>query len=342
MQTNQIIKKLTKALEERDALFPKRISQNTEECRKGLEAFYKIIQESTDEFQIDPQLVQTADQFANSPIIICGSMKSGTTLFLELLDNHKNLVALPGDSGLVSLYQQKSYQNFENWKFHWMKRFINPRGQSPFWLLGKEFENYFNFYKYLEYFSKNIKGKFKKFTAVALAYYCANPNRPINPKYWIEKNPDNEFHIETIRGIYPKAKIINVVRNPLNNCASLKKLSEIANYIFSPGQIKANYLETLKQKESNNFYIVSYEALLENTKEELQRISSWLGIEFNETLLIPTSNGLETKPNSMFLKEKEKGKIIRSEDHYQKILSDNEISLITNEILPLYLKIIND
>jgi len=298
MQINQIINDLTLILEERDSFFPKRDPENTKKCAQKFLEFYDGLKKIDFNFKIDQQLVETALQFSTSQIIICGSMKSGTTLLLELLDNHENIVALPGDSGLVSLYQNKSNFSFKDWEFHWLKRFINPRGQAPFWLLGKDFKTYLNFCYYLNYFYNNLSDSFKKFTAVPLAYFCANPNRPTSPKFWVEKNPNNEFYLNQIKQLYPNAKFINIIRNPLDNCAALKKLGQFTNVNLNIEKIKSNYLTTLNNLKDHNFHVICYE----NLEQEMKKISDIFEIEFQESLFIPTSNGLKTKPNSMFSK----------------------------------------
>lgn len=147
-------------------------------------------------------------------------MKSGTTLMTQLLDNHPSLVVMPGDSTLYTNFNDYS-GTFDKLSNHWMQRMINPSGKKPFWFLGKDLKAYEVFLLYLGYF---LETPYDTFQAVVASVFCSNPNRSMSAQYWVEKTPENELHATALKKIYPKARFIHVLRDPLVNIASIEKM----------------------------------------------------------------------------------------------------------------------
>jgi len=81
-------------------------------------------------------------------------MKSGTTLILNLLDNHTDIFALPGDSHFASSFDQWKNDDYSTIMDYWIHRLINPTGKEPFWFLGPDLSSLETFSKYLYYFLK--------------------------------------------------------------------------------------------------------------------------------------------------------------------------------------------
>ncbi|NIO21106.1 MAG: hypothetical protein GTN76_10290, partial [Candidatus Aenigmarchaeota archaeon] len=134
----------------------------------------------------------------------------------QLLDGHPNLYVMPGDSNYIRRFYGKK------WKYHslalyWIKRLVNPLGQKPFWLLGKDPEKYKEFILSLKHFVE--KGK-EPFIAVVSAMY-ATAGKENQTRYWVEKTPGNEEHADSILERFPNVKFIHIIRNPLENLVSL-------------------------------------------------------------------------------------------------------------------------
>lgn len=152
------------------------------------------------------------------PCFLCGYMKCGTTLLLELLDGHPELIVLPGDSYFVDRIveddtpQESALQS--TW-IGWVKRMVNPTGQSPFWIFGKKQKYYIRFYQYLQYWYHQLPNTWRSSVlSVVLAYYCANPAKSSHPRKWVEKTPGNEFRRDKILKHFPNAYFIHIVRDP--------------------------------------------------------------------------------------------------------------------------------
>ncbi|MCD6556491.1 MAG: sulfotransferase, partial [Bacteroidales bacterium] len=164
----------------------------------------------------------------NSPIFICGNLKSGTSLLLQLSDNHENIFSMPGDSFFIKRFSDSKNININETAKYWLKRMMNPTGQEPFLPYGKSESLYQNFINFLFYF---ISEKQKEiFKSVVFSFIISVKNKNTKKiKYWVEKTPLNELYTEKLLRLFPKAKFINVVRDPIQNIISLKRLYKIRN-----------------------------------------------------------------------------------------------------------------
>lgn len=323
--TTALRARLTDVLVERDRLFPMRDPANTE-AMKAAFAEYTTALESLrwPDWQPDAGLAARAREFLSRPIFICGEMKSGTTMLVNLLDNHPNLVVMPGDSHLLAESRHAGHTPEPGgeaaWRAYWLHRFVNPTGQSPFWLLGEEDEAYILFMHYLDYWLLELpRGPKAGFLAAVLAYYCANTNCPPEPRAWVEKTPLNEFRTIAGMAISPEAKFIHILRDGRDNLASIKKLYQNRNW---PWNVQANVMDltrSLRQGLANRaalgegvYRLLRYEDLLADPGENMCSIADFLGIPYEPSLIQPTENGAPARTNSMYRQDQTTGQLLQS------------------------------
>ena len=161
-----------------------------------------------------------------------------------------------------------------------------------------------------------------------MSIYAVNATfgQPTVKKYWVEKTPNNEIHAQMLYKRFPRAKFLHVIRDPLNNIAALKKLSDIRQRESSPLQ-SARFLKRLLQTAKQNqevlgkdkYHIFKYEQLTSDPEKVLNDICIFLDIPFHENLLKPTENGRTTTANSMFTESRVTGKIL-DQSHSKRFL----------------------
>lgn len=108
------------------------------------------------------------------------------------------------------------------------------------------------------------------------------------PTIAIDKNPNNFIHIALIKSIFPNAKIINVLRNPLDNALSVFKqyFSNGHNYSYSLPNIIFYWQEYLKLMAHwdtvfpNQIHHISYEQLVANSEEETTSLLQYCELKF--------------------------------------------------------------
>lgn len=302
----ELVSKIERLLEKREEVYPVQ-DQSYQSLLVAIVQLTETLLDRTKEergsWQPDLQLVEKTCEFIEQPVFICGAMKTGTTLLTRLLDNHPSLMVMPGDSHYYTNFRDYSGSNEDLYQY-WMQRLINPTGQKPFWFLGRNLDFYLNFLLYLEYF---LTTEFDTFQSVVAAVFCANPNRSMSVRYWVEKKPENERYVQWFIERFPKARFLHIVRDPLPNIASIKKLSEFKNIPFRAMSyairlkdlmaVGADHFNTNGEKV---YRFIRYEDLLADTEKEMSALAAYLDIAMDKNLLISSENGVPAKANSMY------------------------------------------
>ena len=114
---------------------------------------------------------------------------------------------------------------------------------------------------------------------------------------YTDKNLFNYMYCSIISNYFPKAKIINCVRNPLDNILSIYK----ANFLNQPfsfslrdiSNLYIHYFETMEEYKiefSEVIYEYNYEDLIKKPDEIIPKIIKWLDWDWNEKYLSPHEN----------------------------------------------------
>lgn len=307
------IKQIDNLLEKRDEEYPARGSA-WRQLDKELRHFFNHLLKKVDiDWAPDPTRDEEINAFIDSPVFICGPGRSGTTLLAQLLDGHPSLYVMPGDSNYVGRFYGKK------WKFHslalyWTKRLVNPLGQKPFWLLGKDPENYKRFILSLKHF---LEQEMEPFIAVVSAMY-ATAGKKNQTRYWVEKTPGNEEYVNSILERFPNAKFIHIIRDPLENLVSLKKFSLLRKSRFNviDGAYRIKSLIDLgwtnrNQLGQERYLIIHYENLITRLLENLKTICDFLEINFSDSLCTPTVHSIPASSNSSHKERIKVGEVVK-------------------------------
>lgn len=326
--------RLSQIFEQRDNTFPYRDPQNTQAMREAVTAYangLRSVQEPN--WQPDKILVESIKSIVENGVFICGYMKSGTTLLVELLDNHPELVVIPGDSHLVDwiknpliVYNKISDQGrtpyseerLRGWDTFAVLRFISPTGQKPFWVLGENNKPYLDLLNYLDYWLEYLPPSDRRpFLAVVLAFYCANPQRPSCPKLWIEKTPGNEKHVDYLLKLFPSARFIHIIRDPRSNLSSLKRFYKVRGWRWQIENVAAQLRKSIEtgllhqiHLGKKRYHLLYYEDLVTQPETEMEKVAHFLSIRMDQALLTPTTNSLPAKPNSMYDEANRYGEVL--------------------------------
>lgn len=339
---------ISRLLQERTVVFPIRDS-SFERLNSGLQAFAEdlINDMSFEDYQYDLKLIEGAVRFIDTPIFICGSMKSGTTLLAHLFDFHPDILVMPGDSHFVNQLSKWNRDEFKEIATYWIHRIVNPTGQEPFWFFGTTQESFKIFLSYLKYFLQHTDKEV--FICVVMSFYVVQSMLlgRFSGSYWVEKTPHNELHAQKLSKIFPKAKFIHILRDPLDNIASLMKLDSYREWETSALShaytIKRLFLFAKKNLESlgkDSYLIIKYEDLTKDPSLVMKKICGFLDVPFDQVLLTPTENGKPTVSNSMFKSDRVKGEILNREqkNRYLDELNQNDIEDIVTILYPYSLE----
>lgn len=279
------------------------------------------------------------------PIFILGAHKSGTTMLRNLLSGHPDLFVVPFESHFFQLsdrdveyeYRKNRKQgltikqieaNFKNW-IKTENEAVDPMGDT--FVTGKLNVDVFNQHFCLKEDDTQTV-IFEKY--VSAIHQSLGFGELDESKRLVEKSVENaEFAVE-LASMYPQARFIHIVRNPYANFVSLRKYKSIGvgypllNRMVKTFQNSYHYLKE-NPKQIDHYLVVRYEDILTNTETIMKDVAQFLGIPYNDRLLLPSHLGEQWGGNST------SGKKFRS-------VSAGNLDKWKNEILPVEIKCVNN
>lgn len=282
------------------------------------------------------------------PVFICGTHRSGTTFFHDLLDGHPNLMVLPTEGNFYEFLLPKLKKKSENEKIRltvvdWLIKLVIKSGQEPYWELGRSTEAYspyLEFVRYFIYWWEIAKSHFKgneilPLLAISLAYSSVTGKGKIDSQwaFWVEKSPNNEFNISRITRLLPKARFIILIRNPLHVYASRKKIEETQigsfeskyNTIFH--LVKSHKIAARNRYPEKAVLVIKYEKLVDSQEDTMHKVCNFLGIIIQPNLQNPTNNSVPAFPNSSFSTEKSEDKGVVKRNYQNSLPINDKITL---------------
>jgi len=267
-------------------------------------------------------------ELARHPVCICGVHRSGTTLLQNLLDGHPDLVVLPSEGTFYTVLESKLWALPANEQIsflasEWIRRLANPINQPPYWLLGHSTASHSPYVDFARYFIAwwNVldhkKNRHAPHLAVVLAYAtCTNK---LNAKHWVDKTPTNERFLKRIWKEMPDAKIIHIIRDPLDTLNSRKMMEPSIPVWSALADMKVSFKVAAKQSQLNDprYTLIRYEELCNEPQRILQRLGLFLNIPVTGSLTTPTVAGMPVKANSTFANTSPAGKILEPHQHRQ-------------------------
>ena len=131
------------------------------------------------------------------------------------------------------------------------------------------------------------------FIARAREFYLAGLPREFQDKAFTDKRPDNFLHLGLIKAIFPAAKIIHTVRDPLDNLLSLYflhldpsmgyalDLTDAAHWYGQYRRLMAHWHRLF----GDDILDVPYETLVEQPDVEIRKVLAFLNLEWQDGLL---------------------------------------------------------
>lgn len=223
----------------------------------------------------------------NQPIFIIGNPRSGTSLLRIMLHSHSKIV-IPPESHFF-LWLEDKFQDWENLDLDKFLEALFASTKFETWQLNKED---------LKAFIQEQKPQ--SFAQLnSLIYYFYGIQNGKQATFWGDKNKLWKEKLLTVLKQYPSAKFIHLIRDGRDVACSFKALGNkkmISKYAPKlPTDIESiakrwdenikAILAFEKQVKTSNFMIVPYEQLLLNTKDILEKVCDFLGIELENNMV---------------------------------------------------------
>lgn len=184
-----------------------------------------------------------------TPLFICGMFRSGSTLAEQLL------AGIPGVAA--------------GGEIEFIPRFVNAELVPFFESLGKLTE--------------------ERLDATAAGYRAEMLRVSSAARYVTDKRPDNFLYLGLIKSLFPDAKIVNTMRDPLDNCLSIYflHLEQQMSYALDLGDIGHYYREYRrlmahwKTKFAADIFDLDYDQLVREPEATVARLCAFLGLEWS-------------------------------------------------------------
>jgi hypothetical protein len=225
-------------------------------------------------------------------VFIVGCPRSGTTWVWSIFKNHPDVITSTSESQAYHFIKEPFQNHIKNEENGWnevINRFDKKgQGRLAEWVTKKDLIKYITSAKNFKNKSINFKTQYV-IDNIFRNYFYKHGNKD---NIFVEKTPHNIFYAKSILDHYPKAKIIEIIRDGRDVCVSLQEL----NKSWCP-QNRRNQINTwlrhiqagLKinenKKYSNRTIRVFYENLKKDTKNEIARMFQFAGIDSDKNLV---------------------------------------------------------
>lgn len=221
----------------------------------------------------------------SQPIFIVSSGRSGTTLLRGML-NASNQIFIPHESHFLGwaypYYHQKT--NFSDRDYQEIVRFFQKTSQANGW--GME-EDYL-----LDCLRKFAPKNFAEVNSII--YEAGLRHQGLDNLQWAIKAPILIFNLEKIFRLFPEAKVIHIVRDGRDVHLSYKRIHQTKGEKFGPkGVVTGSFywvdglrcIEWIQRIQKKQMvYELRYEDLLNSPEDKLQKLCTFIGIEYNQSM----------------------------------------------------------
>ena len=276
------------------------------------------------------------DKIKACATFIAGSPRSGTTLMTALLDDHSDLLVFPEEylytqprntpqesdrSLLDTVFKEKVLLRLKGKKSFLNDMLSEDRNYDDFDY--HRFEDAVNEYfrLLLENENENVRISVTTLAFISLIYGYGHATGNETYSRWVVKHPHYELHWEQLFNDFPEAKIVYMVRDPRDVILSrtlkrnkkryLKRGGNAATWKSEKGSLRPSLrffnewersiIAFLRANEavSGQVLPVRYEDLVSAPRDMMAKVSDFLGVPWQESLLSPSFLGRPWQGNSM-------------------------------------------
>ncbi len=272
-------------------------------------------------------------------ILICGHPKSGTTLLASLLDGHSEIAVFPEETFLYDSisFRKLSVVEMADWLIR--ESAVSHLSLEKFEreLDGNFDYSGFDFPEFKKLFMTKMRmvGKGYKDLMPSLVASFSKVSGQDHKKYFLEKTPGHEKYLQVLKNWYTDLKVLYIIRDPRDCYVSNNKKKqrqsagketlELGRFVYRWG-MSVWYMQYF-QKKYNNGLVIRYEDLLRYPAATLSLVMEFMGLEYEDSLAVPTKLGRPWHGNSMF-KDKFSSISTAPLGRWKESLSPNQIEII--------------
>jgi tetratricopeptide (TPR) repeat protein len=136
------------------------------------------------------------------------------------------------------------------------------------------------------------------FAALGRDYLTGAREAAAGSRWFVDKMPVNYIYCGLIRKALPQARIIHMVRDPLDTCFAIYKTLFNQSYLFSYDldELANYYIAYHRQMQHwhavmpGDILDVRYEDVVSDTETQARRLLDWCGLAWEDAVLAPSAN----------------------------------------------------
>jgi hypothetical protein len=293
------------------------------------------------------------DQRLMGPILVTGASRSGTNLMQSLLNRHPNVV-LSGEThyfdDLRLRMPQPEARSLTDSERTICEDYFLALSHRPYGYSGVPGQGTMSRSEL-----RNAVGEKAQCADQYFVAYCQLNARKGGASMWGEKTPRHIFRIDDIMGVFPRAKVIIMVRDPRAVVASYRDWKNQGGFDLDLDPQLAQSIEKDQRRAKRSYNIiiqsmlwkgttgaaaqaqrtygteavriVKYEDLVSRPEETVPSLCAWIGQPYDSSLLnVPIVN------SSFSEYDKEGGFVASAITRWVKKLSSAEVAVIQNTV----------
>ena len=244
--------------------------------------------------------------FAHQRVIMGGSQSTGSSLLVNILNRHSQIISGPETYLFI---HPKLYKNWKDYKKYLIKTNKIRGLKSQGWFMRNGAILDIPFYGWNKKDLKDLILSSSTFQSFIDAYmHKSLEGKKANT--WVEKSPANticfDLHLKEINS----AKVIHCTRNPYDAISSI--IARGYSPYYAVGTYVTNTALALRSKDNPNYFLVKYEELVQESTKTLSDLMKFLEYPMESSILHPTQQEKEKVVTMKGWKNSEKDSIKNS------------------------------
>ncbi len=218
------------------------------------------------------------------PIFIVGCPRSGTTILATILNSHPEIATATETHFFNYISHEKKY-DWKNFTEAHFELFLDESRIVDFYTLLKitkdELRESFKKTK----LSSNPDNNKKQIFNILIETLLEKKAK----KFFCEKTPQHLQNVEKIIELYPKAKIIHLIRDGRDTVNSLIKMPWRPAGLLNNSRFWQGYIKLGKKLEAklgkDSFVTIKYEDLLKEPETTIKKLCDFLSVTYTESMI---------------------------------------------------------
>ena len=247
-------------------------------------------------------------------IILTGHRKSGTSMFHRLFDGLEGINLYPTDISILYAYFP-CFTGREDITDDELKlRLFHILNKSMSFICKQDNSAVGSIEKFIDLFKNEANGIDIRSKADVVFAVCAAWSEykggAVESKPFVFKETSQAVFFNDFKERFPKLKMISLIRDPRDNYAAIN--AGVKTYYSKFGEDYIDALGSLinrarmdliaaKVNQENypeSFLAIRFEDLVSDPRKIMLEVSSFLGLEFKESMLVPEVNGVAYTGNN--------------------------------------------